>query len=481
MDYRNFIGGSYELESVKADVQRTINLVPELIESGSGKAPARMFKRGGLAVFADFAANTPVAAHRGILHVVGQTGEHVFVLAPHAGGNYALWELASNGTFWQLTAGFANEARSMASNGDQVVIACSDSVGSTLYCLEVATGALNLITTLDPHHISQVVWHPDGYFIGLDCIDRKIYISSLMDGTEWDPTDTAQVFVTDVPRCIKVDHKEVWIYGEKGTAIYYDNPQGPSFPFEPIPGVSLQTGILGTAVDQLDNTLVWVAQTERGGWTVQRAEGHASRRISNAYIEERIAAANPTVDTITVRSLDYRGHPLFILSITGAETSLVWDAGTGLWHEWASNGGLFLGKHHCFAWGKHLFTSRDSNVIYALDDDAHTDDGAAVAWLRRAPHLSGEGELIFYHGFRLDCEVGNPGTANPQVWMRFSDDGGYNWTTAAAFSMGPPNQRRQRVEFGPTGAGDDRVFEISGTDPVSVTIVGAYLQATRGR
>jgi len=35
--YEGFIGGSYELDSKVADCQRTINLVPEINQSGSGK------------------------------------------------------------------------------------------------------------------------------------------------------------------------------------------------------------------------------------------------------------------------------------------------------------------------------------------------------------------------------------------------------------------------------------------------------------
>ena len=41
MIFPGFVGSSYELDNLRADVQRTVNLYPEVIESGNGNSGAQ--------------------------------------------------------------------------------------------------------------------------------------------------------------------------------------------------------------------------------------------------------------------------------------------------------------------------------------------------------------------------------------------------------------------------------------------------------
>jgi hypothetical protein len=69
--------------------------------------------------------------------------------------------------------------------------------------------------------------------------------------------------------------------------------------------------------------------------------------------------------------------------------------------------------------------------------------------------------------------------ANPQLLLRWSDDGGHTWNGERATSMGRVGQYGTRAIFrrlGMTTKLRDRVYEISGTDPVKVAIMGAELQ-----
>jgi hypothetical protein len=63
--------------------------------------------------------------------------------------------------------------------------------------------------------------------------------------------------------------------------------------------------------------------------------------------------------------------------------------------------------------------------------------------------------------------------------LRWSDDGGHTWTGKRQASMGRIGAYGTRVFFralGMTVKLRDRVYEISGTDPVKVAIMGAELQ-----
>jgi hypothetical protein len=68
--------------------------------------------------------------------------------------------------------------------------------------------------------------------------------------------------------------------------------------------------------------------------------------------------------------------------------------------------------------------------------------------------------------------------ADPQVMLRFSDDGGHTWSNEHWSSMGKIGQYYRRVfwrRLGMTLKLRDRVYEISGTDPVKIDIMGAEL------
>jgi len=83
---------------------------------------------------------------------------------------------------------------------------------------------------------------------------------------------------------------------------------------------------------------------------------------------------------------------------------------------------------------------------------------------------------------QLDCETGvglNDGQgSDPQVMLRWSDDGGHTWSNEHWVSIGKIGQYGKRAiwrRLGMTLKLRDRVYEISGTDPVKIDIMGAEL------
>jgi hypothetical protein len=69
--------------------------------------------------------------------------------------------------------------------------------------------------------------------------------------------------------------------------------------------------------------------------------------------------------------------------------------------------------------------------------------------------------------------------ADPQVMLRWSDDGGHTWSNEHWASMGKVGEYFRRVLFrrlGMTLKIRDRVYEISGTDPIKTIILGAELR-----
>ena len=118
----------------------------------------------------------------------------------------------------------------------------------------------------------------------------------------------------------------------------------------------------------------------------------------------------------------------------------------------------------------------------------HADNGAEQKWLRSWRALpSGQNNLTrtAQHVVQLDCESGvglDTGQgSNPQVMLRWSDDGGHTWSNEHWASMGGIGAYGTRViwrRLGMTEKLRDRVYEVSGTDPVKIAIIGAELIVT---
>jgi hypothetical protein len=126
--------------------------------------------------------------------------------------------------------------------------------------------------------------------------------------------------------------------------------------------------------------------------------------------------------------------------------------------------------------------------IYAFDLDDYSDNGGVQKWLRTWRALApGKNTLnrTAQHSLQLDIESGvglNTGQGeDPQVMLRWSDDGGHTWSNEHWASIGKIGQYYRRVfwrRLGMTLKIRDRVYEVSGTDPVKIAIMGAELHAS---
>jgi len=64
---------------------------------------------------------------------------------------------------------------------------------------------------------------------------------------------------------------------------------------------------------------------------------------------------------------------------------------------------------------------------------------------------------------------------DPQVMLRWSDDSGHTWSSEHWTSMGKIGEYDYRTFWRRLGSSRDRVYEVSGTDPVKIVIMGAEL------
>ena len=501
------LGGAYVTRSVNAADNRCVNLFPETIPEGNGgKEGGFLLRCPGLRLLATVGTG-PIRGlwvTNGIAYVV--SGDKFYSLTTS-------WVATLLGTV------SGTGPVSMADNGTQIFIACNPDG----YIYNVSTLVFAQIT--DPDFAGAgSVGYLDGYFVFNEPDSQKFWVTSLLDGTAIDPLDfaSAEGYPDNVVALI-VDHREIFLFGNTSVEVWYDAGT-PDFPLARIQGAFMEVGCgAAYSVAKLDNSVFWVGSDARGRGIVYRANGYTPARISTNAVEFAIQSYGNISDAIGY-TYQQDGHPFYVLIFPSAEATWVYDVSTQLWHERAAfENGLFVRhRSNCqMSFNSEVVVGDyEDGRLYAFDLDVYADDDQTQKWLRSWRALpTGQNNLkrTAHHNLQLDAETGvglagydandpleNLLTENeldllteddiallvslaattgadPQVMLRWSDDGGHTWSNEHWRSMGRLGNYGYRTiwrRLGMTEKIRDRVYEVSGTDPVKISIMGAELFLT---
>jgi len=503
------LGQAYVARSVNAADDRMINLFPEVIPSG-GKEPAFLNRCPGLRLLATV-GNGPI---RGMW----QFGNLGYVVS-----GSTLYKIDSS---WVPTAigGISGIGPvSMADNGTQLFIAANP----TSYIYNASTNVLQVIT--DPDFPGAVtVGYLDGYFVFNEPNSQKIWVTSLLEGTQIDPLDFASAEgAPDKLVSLIIDHREAWLFGSNSVEVWYDAGLA-DFPLTRIQGAYNEVGCAAAySVAKMDNSVFWLGSDARGNGIVYRANGYQAQRVSTHAIEFAIQSYG-RIDDARGYTYQQEGHAFYVLVFPTAGKTWVYDAATNAWHERAAfEFGQFVQQRPIcqMNFNNEIVVGDYANgKIYAYDLDVYADYDQPQKWLRSWRALpTGQNTLkrTVQYALQLDCETGvgavgidfydtsyilteagDPiitesgdnlvtelsgsifeGAAyipvTPQVMLRWSDDGGHTWSNERWVSIGKIGRYGHRAiwrRLGMTLKLRDRVFEVSGTDPVKISILGAELQ-----
>lgn len=472
--YPGFINGTGELVSRNVNATRLVNLYVSLDDTGGGKGRRWLRRRPGYRVFASGLGNGPVRT------IFYQDGRCVAVVGDR------FHELYADGSFVQRgTCNSDNRRATCDSNG---------AIGRQYF---LTTGMAGYVFKLDTNQFVPVTSpgfpaaalngaFADAYFLAAHSGYPRFSFSSLADGTTWSGIDVAQKSQTsDNLLAMIYDHKELWLFGSKWIEIW-TNSGDLRNPWTPQP-ILIEGGIdAPDTVCKGDNGIFWMRATEHGGRIIVKADGYTPIRISTHAIEQMLRAFSRVDDAIGWYYED-EGHGFYVVTFPTEGKTLAYDVRTQVWAERMylnPTTGLEeadLARCHAFAWGKHLVGSRVDGTIYEMTLDAFDDVGHAIHWSRRAPHVADGKRRVRYPCLELDMQVGvglpSGQGADPKVELRYSDDGGITFGTPRIASVGKQGHRTQQVYWNKLGSSYNRVFEVSGSDPVFVGIVDAYLEA----
>jgi len=471
------LGGAYVARSVNAADNRMVNLFPEVIPDG-GKEPAWLQRAPGLD-FIQTIGSGPIRAlwalsNRACFFVV--SGSEVYKLTTSTGLPVLIGNVSGFGPV------------SIADNGTQVFFACNPDG----YIYNATTDVFAQITDVDyPGAIT--VGFLDGFFVFNEPDSQRWWKTELLDGTSVDPLDFASAEGNpDGLVALCVNHREAWLFGTDTTEVWYNAGQA-DFPFARIQGAFNEVGCIAPySVAKMDNGIFWLGGDPRGQGIVYRATGYQSQRISTHAVEWQIQQYTDLSDA-TAYTYQQDGHSFYVLNFPSAFTTWVYDIATSLWHERCSWDNPGFNRHRsdcqCNFGGEIIVGDYENGNIYTFSLTTYADNGGIQKWLRSWRALPpGRNTLkrTAHHELQLDCQVGvglvTGQGSDPQAMLRWSDDGGHTWSNEHWATMGAIGATATRVNWhrlGMTLKTRDRIYEVSGTDPVKIAIMGAELHISQ--
>lgn len=415
---------------------------------GDKRADFAVMATPGLALFASVGEGPIRGAHvmNGLIYVVSAS---------------KLYSVDNTGSASLLGELPGLELVRMADNGAEVAMA-SDGIGYVL-----SGGAIVQPDNLLP--VNDVAFI-DGYFLWSLRDSSQVQYSGINAGTSYDPLDI--VSVEGLPGYIKgiiANHRELHIFKDNSIEIFY-NSGGSDNAFERQGNAFIERGCFDRdSIAKIDNSVQFLGDDK----IVYRLDGYTPLRISTHAIEYKIA------DATFAHSFTYtqEGHKFYGLTVDAG--TFLYDLATGTWHErrsWQRDN--YRVGHAVAAWGQVYLADRETNAIYIPDLDIFTENGDPIAFEVELPTLEASRSRVTMYAFEAYFETGvglNSGQgSDPQVMLRYSDDGGRTWSNELWRSLGLIGEYRTRAIWRSLGQFRQRAIKLTVTDPVRKFAISYY-------
>lgn len=498
MSQWGFVGPSYRAANPLQDNQTCINWYVEIdpnepnpqgpvMEEAEAKTAVGLLGVPGLSAL-NTAYSGPV---RGGWVLPGNTqaifviGSAVVLASVNGSGNQAQYAFTTLGTM-----GTSSGTVNIRDNGAGKIVVIVDGT-TTLYVYNIGTGVFGPFTGTNYLGATNVV-ELDGWFVFNQPGTQKFFTSpnywngtANFDGTYYALADNAQ----DNLVTLFQNQREIWLLGEAHTEPWY-NAGGANFPFSRIDGAMIQMGCAAAqSVARTGKGLIWLGRSERGENSVVMTQGYQYSVVSTPAISWALNQY-PVVSDAIGYTYTEEGHEFYVLVLPTADATWVYDLTTSLWHQRASfdpNAGQFHRQRvNCLVnfGGNRIGGDYANGRIYRQSRDYFADDQYPLVAQRRSPHVWDKDDRNRVSHSRMQLEF-FPGAgiatgqgSDPQVMVRWSNDGGQTWGNEHRASIGQMGQTRSRAILRRLGAARDRVYEVTISDPVRRDIVGASLQAS---
>jgi hypothetical protein len=277
----------------------------------------------------------------------------------------------------------------------------------------------------------------------------------------------------------------LWLFGDDAYECWKATGDN-DMPFARIEG-SYQGGAgLMSERSLIDNggVVAWLGHGQKGRavfYITGVDYGYRPNRISIESVEEMI---EEFPDLASVRGFRYseHGHDFFHWYFPESGLTLCYDLSTKQWIQRSS----LTEQNLDGPWkivdtvtvGSDIFArTENATKISKIGEPEWLDNGAVVSRSRTAPAILTDMKRAIHHSLTIDAQCGYGNYTDPvTVMLDISDDGGLTWQSPRRYlEVALGGQYDKIVQFRSLGQARRRVYRVSMTDPVGLTLLDAFL------
>jgi hypothetical protein len=336
----------------------------------------------------------------------------------------------------------------------------------------------------DPDILSNVVGttYMDGYTIILGRSGIFQITSTLTDDLEIDPLDFAEAEARGDQGVLPLAYEsKLWLAGQR-TIEVWTNTGAAAFPFER--DTVIERGVLSKyAFCPFDETLAFVDDLGRA----VRLVGYGVQVFSTPAVERDIRRTMDIQQPYRIEGYAWAtpGHQFFVLM--GHDWTWVYDAATKTWHPKESHVRTYWkSRGYTRAYDKHIVGSKVEAKLYEMDHDLEDEAGEPLVLRLKSPIIGSVDLVTEFNQVDIDVNMAaglnsaDLDESDPQVGLRWSDNGGHTWSHQRIQPMGRiglvGEGRIRMTRLGTCMNGRGRMFELLLSHPVKRMVVEAVAQ-----
>lgn len=290
-------------------------------------------------------------------------------------------------------------------------------------------------------HVPQPVFM-DGYIFLPDANSIDIYNSDITQPYGWGALALAAAesfpdYVTGLAR----QNNYIIAFGDTSTEFFYNQALADDLtdfdtPISRAETFITQVGILTrNCIMQTERLLLYIGQSDVGGYAVWKFDGTTPKEISTEYIEKFLDLESST-SGVTGWGIRINGHLLYVINLPTANRTFVYDIEENFWTEWQYNDsvlpfGAFADKN-----GDLLLQHKTNGKIYQLSLTLYRDTSSATVYpietlIRFAKQ---DFETDNWKFFNQVTVIGDAVT--DPIYLRWSDDDYQTWSNLKILPTG---------------------------------------------
>lgn len=282
----------------------------------------------------------------------------------------------------------------------------------------------------------------DGYLLVAKAATNDIYNSDLENALSWTPGSfiTAELYPDDIVALAK-NNNYCYSIGTKSIEFFYDAGLGSGSPFQRNDSAVQQVGCPApNSVVETDKEVVFIGDTNDGGYTIWAFEGFNPKEIAYPSLRESLNAEGANIANASAFSLRTGGHKFYVLQLTSR--TWVYDFKENLWHEWTylDNTTKFPFDYSTgYTGGGALLLHTSNGSVVTSRDNVATDSISAISTVPIYAELTTTKFDSDSHN-RKDCHrlsiIGMaPTVSNLTMTVSWSDDDYQTWSTPRTLNL----------------------------------------------